>query len=65
MSLMQITFLNILVIVFVRDVDGDPLRMLKFKRRIELHSFGFDLSVINNIITNFFNAKVSCKHKCN
>jgi len=65
MSLMQIAFLNILVIIFVRDVYGNPLRMLKFKRRIELHSFGFDLSVINNIITNFFNAQISGKHKSN
>jgi hypothetical protein len=62
MSLMQVPFLNILVIIFVRNVYGHPLGMLKFKRRIELHSLSFDLSVINNIITNFFNAQISCKH---
>ena len=63
--LVQIPFFNILMIVFVLNVNRNPLRVLKFQRRIKLHRFSFNLSIVDNVITNFFNALICGKHVSN
>ena len=65
MSLVQVSFLNILMIVFVLNVNWNPLGVLEFKRRIKLNGLSFDLSIVDNIITYFFDTQISCEHVSN
>ena len=62
---MQVPFLDVLMVVSIFNVDGDPLGVLQLKRRIELDGLSLDLSIINNIVTDLLEAEIAQEHECN